>query len=86
MEKLKIIGGSRLEGSIECSGSKNAALPILAASILSDRTITFDNLPYLYLDNPGEYSNANPLEKCFLVIEKQLTGYINSSLLKIKLL
>ena len=41
----------------------------------------FDNLPYLYLDNPGEYSNANPLEKCFLVIEKQLTGYINSSLL-----
>ena len=47
MEKLKIIGGSRLEGSIECSGSKNAALPILAASILSDRTITFDNLPYL---------------------------------------
>ena len=47
MEKLKIIGGSRLEGSIECSGSKNAALPILAASILSDKTITFDNLPYL---------------------------------------
>ena len=25
----------------------------------------FDNLPYLYLDNPGEYSNANPLEKMF---------------------
>jgi UDP-N-acetylglucosamine 1-carboxyvinyltransferase len=47
LEKLKIIGGSRLEGSIECSGSKNAALPILAASILSDKTITFDNLPYL---------------------------------------
>ena len=47
MEKLRIIGGSRLEGSIECSGSKNAALPILAASILSDKTITFDNLPYL---------------------------------------
>ena len=47
MEKLKIIGGCRLEGAIECSGSKNAALPILAASILSDKTITFDNLPYL---------------------------------------
>lgn len=41
----------------------------------------FDNIPYLYLDNPEEYSKANPLEKCFLVIEKQLTGYINSSLL-----
>ncbi|MDA9201259.1 hypothetical protein N9O53_05425 [Candidatus Pelagibacter ubique] len=41
----------------------------------------FDNIPYLYLDNPEEYSNANPLEKCFLVIEKQLTAYINSNLL-----
>jgi hypothetical protein len=41
----------------------------------------FDNLHYAYLDNPEEYSNANPLEKCFLVIEKQLTGYINSNLL-----
>ena len=39
------------------------------------------NIPYLYLDNPEEYSKANPLEKCFLVIEKQLTGYINSNLL-----
>ena len=41
----------------------------------------FNNIPYLHLDNPEEYSKANPLEKCFLVIEKQLTGYINSNLL-----
>tara|TARA_X000001036_G_scaffold311678_1_gene290316 strand:- start:2095 stop:3354 length:1260 start_codon:yes stop_codon:yes gene_type:complete len=47
MEKLKIIGGSKLSGSISCSGAKNAALPMLAATILSDKAITFKNLPYL---------------------------------------
>jgi UDP-N-acetylglucosamine 1-carboxyvinyltransferase len=47
VEKLKIIGGNRLSGSISCSGAKNAALPMLAATILSDKPVTFKNLPYL---------------------------------------
>jgi UDP-N-acetylglucosamine 1-carboxyvinyltransferase len=47
VEKLKIIGGNRLAGSISCSGAKNAALPMLAATILSDKSVTFKNLPYL---------------------------------------
>ena len=47
MEKLKIIGGNKLSGTITCSGAKNAALPMLAATILSDEPITFKNLPYL---------------------------------------
>ena len=47
MEKLKIIGGKKLSGSISCSGAKNAALPMLAATILTDKPITFKNLPYL---------------------------------------
>ena len=47
MEKLKIIGGNRLSGSISCSGAKNAALPMLAATILTDQSVTFKNLPYL---------------------------------------
>jgi len=47
VEKLKIIGGNRLSGSITCSGAKNAALPMLAATILSDKPVTFKNLPYL---------------------------------------
>ena len=47
MEKLKIIGGNKLSGSISCSGAKNAALPMLAATILSDKAVTFKNLPYL---------------------------------------
>ena len=47
MEKLKIIGGNKLSGSISCSGAKNAALPMLAATILTDKAVTFKNLPYL---------------------------------------
>ena len=47
MEKLKIVGGNKLSGTITCSGAKNAALPMLAATILSDEPTTFKNLPYL---------------------------------------
>ena len=47
MEKLRIVGGNKLSGSISCSGAKNSALPMLAATILSDQPITFKNLPYL---------------------------------------
>jgi UDP-N-acetylglucosamine 1-carboxyvinyltransferase len=47
MEKLKIVGGNKLSGTISCSGAKNAALPMLAATILSDKPVTFKNLPYL---------------------------------------
>ena len=47
MEKLKIIGGNKLSGTISCSGAKNSALPMLAATILCDKPITFKNLPYL---------------------------------------
>ena len=41
----------------------------------------FDNVPQTMLDMPEKYSSANPLEKSFLFIEKQLTGYMNSDLL-----
>ena len=47
MEKLRLVGGNKLSGSISCSGAKNAALPMLAATILTDEQITFKNLPYL---------------------------------------
>jgi UDP-N-acetylglucosamine 1-carboxyvinyltransferase len=47
MEKLLIKGGTRLSGEINCSGAKNAALPMIAATILSDDDITLRNLPYL---------------------------------------
>ena len=47
MEKLLIKGGKNLFGEIDCSGAKNAALPVIAASILSSDDITLKNLPYL---------------------------------------
>ena len=47
MEKLLIKGGNSLSGKIKCSGAKNAALPMIAATILSDERVTLQNLPYL---------------------------------------
>ena len=44
MEKLEIIGGKKLQGSINISGSKNASLPILAATILANK-VTLNNVP-----------------------------------------
>jgi UDP-N-acetylglucosamine 1-carboxyvinyltransferase len=47
MEKLLINGGASLSGTISCSGAKNAALPMIAATILSNESIVLKNLPYL---------------------------------------
>ena len=47
MEKLLIKGGNRLSGKISCSGAKNAALPMIASTILCDDEVTLKNLPYL---------------------------------------
>ena len=45
MQKLVIVGGKKLRGTINISGSKNATLPILAASILSNKKIILSNIP-----------------------------------------
>ena len=47
MEKLLIKGGNSLSGTINCSGAKNAALPMIASTILSDEKVILKNLPYL---------------------------------------
>lgn len=47
MDKLKIRGGHRLAGEITISGAKNAALPILAASLLTADELIVDNVPQL---------------------------------------
>ena len=47
MEKLLIKGGKSLSGKISCSGAKNAALPMIAATILCDEKVVLKNLPYL---------------------------------------
>ena len=45
MDKLQVFGGKKLKGNVRVSGSKNAALPILAATILSSKKIILNNLP-----------------------------------------
>ena len=45
MQKLTIVGGKKLNGSINISGSKNATLPILAASIISKNKAIIQNIP-----------------------------------------
>ena len=45
MQKLKVLGPKRLKGQIKISGSKNASLPILAATLLSSNKLYLNNLP-----------------------------------------
>ena len=47
MDKIKIIGGKKLNGKIYISGAKNAALPLICASLLTDETVTLTNMPML---------------------------------------
>lgn len=47
MDKLAITGGRALEGEVRISGAKNAALPILAAAILTDQRVVISNVPHL---------------------------------------
>jgi UDP-N-acetylglucosamine 1-carboxyvinyltransferase len=47
MDKFRIAGGNRLQGSVAISGAKNSALPCLAASLLTPETVTLRNVPYV---------------------------------------
>ena len=45
MDKFLIKGPCKIKGQVSISGSKNAALPILASTILFDKTVIIENLP-----------------------------------------
>ena len=47
MDRIRIVGGNRLSGTIPISGAKNAALPLMIASLLTDETLILDNVPRL---------------------------------------
>ena len=55
MKKLEVYGGYKLQGQVRISGSKNSSLPILAASILSDKRIFVakfsSNIKYIFSIN-----------------------------------
>ncbi len=47
MDRIRIVGGQRLTGSIPISGAKNATLPLMIASLLTDETLVLENVPRL---------------------------------------
>jgi UDP-N-acetylglucosamine 1-carboxyvinyltransferase len=47
MDRIRIVGGNRLNGTIPISGAKNAALPLMIAALLTDETLILDNVPRL---------------------------------------
>ena len=47
MDRLRIKGGNKLKGKIYISGAKNAALPLICASLLTDEAVTLTNMPVL---------------------------------------
>src|SRR5690349_8591337 len=47
MDRIRIVGGSKLNGTIAISGAKNAALPLMIAALLTEETLTLDNVPRL---------------------------------------
>ena len=77
MEKLLIKGGVRLDGEIRISGAKNAALPILAATLLSADPVVIHNVPHLH-----DITTMNELLRCLgveLIISEKLSVEVRAS-------
>src|SRR5437870_13797227 len=47
IDRIRIVGGSKLNGTIAISGAKNAALPLMIAGLLTEETLILDNVPRL---------------------------------------
>ncbi|TAH65352.1 MAG: UDP-N-acetylglucosamine 1-carboxyvinyltransferase [Rhodopseudomonas palustris] len=47
MDRIRIVGGAKLNGTIPISGAKNAALPLMIAALLTEDTLILDNVPRL---------------------------------------
>ena len=93
MEIYRIKGGAVLNGSVDISGAKNAALPIIAATLLTDETITLENVPKVNdtiimvdtikkLGGSVEYVNDNTLKINTSTIDKYTVD--NPSIKKIR--
>ncbi len=77
MDKLLITGGKKLSGELTISGAKNAALPILAATLLSDTSVSVGNIPHLH-----DITTTMELLGCMgveLSIDEKLNIAVNSN-------
>ncbi len=71
MQKLEIKGGKKISGTISISGSKNATLPILASTILTNKKVIIKNIPIVrdvetmsaLLSTIGSTIKLNKIEK-----------------------
>lgn len=77
MDKLLITGGKQLTGTLTVSGAKNAALPILAATLLSDTPVLVGNIPHLH-----DITTTMELLGCMgveLLVDEKLNIEVNSN-------
>ena len=80
MQRLEIKGGRRISGTINISGSKNATLPILASTILTDKKVVITNVPIVsdvktmlkLLNTIGSGIKLKKKEKKILIHNKSL--------------
>ena len=91
MQKLAIRGGKKISGTISISGSKNATLPILAATILTNQKVTIKNIPIVrdvetmatLLSTIGSSIKLNKIKKKIEIINnKSLKTFASYNLLK----
>lgn len=80
MDKLIIQGGQPLFGELRISGAKNAALPILAAALISETPVTVGNIPHLHdITTTMELLGRMGVQ---LVIDEKMNIEVNSSTIK----
>ncbi len=80
MDKLIITGGAALSGEIRIAGAKNAALPILAATLLADEPVTVCNVPHLHdITTTMELLGNMGVE---LVVDEKLNIEVRSSTIR----
>ena len=63
MQKLEVFGANKLRGQIKISGSKNASLPILAATLLSKKKVYLKKIGYHLIGTNLRYYMFFPLKK-----------------------
>ena len=80
MDKLLITGGNPLQGELRMSGAKNAALPILAATLLSEKPVLIGNVPHLQdITTTMELLGRMGVQ---LVIDEKLNVEVDASTIK----
>ena len=80
MDKLIITGGGALNGDVRVSGAKNAALPILASTLLADGPMTVANIPHLHdITTTMELLGQMGVQ---LVIDEKLNVEVDSNTIK----